>query len=236
MRTPNTHATYFVMAVITLIVTACNNNDTVTTTLGADVTVTLEDSVYFQGNSIGVITNITHSDLGTQLQISLNDDAILQLSSDAVVIENSFKPNTQIEIHNGIANSGSPPIGSDIKGIHNMVQFGVWRLGNAARIGGFSLDKYVRQFTEYVNSDNFNDQQVDINETIQQSTELGKQALNQFGNEAGKGIQQLQEMEADLVLAGEQIGSKLETITKELEKSGEEIFQAFEKLIEQLTE
>jgi hypothetical protein len=236
MQTFNNYFRFSVLAIITLILFACGDGNIVTTTLTPDATVTLEDSIYFQNNSIGKITNITRTDLGTHIQMSLDDNALSLLSSDAVAVENSFKPNTPIEIHNGITNPGSLAKGSDIEGIANMVQFGAWSLGNAVGINGFSLDKYVRQFTDYVNGDDFNQQQTQINKAIQQSTELAKQTVTQLGNEVNKGVQQLQEMEGELVIASEQIGSELGTTAKELEKSGEEIFQEFEKLIDKLTE
>ncbi|HAY46351.1 MAG TPA: hypothetical protein DCY55_08710 [Gammaproteobacteria bacterium] len=236
MRTFKTYSEYSILVVITLMLSACSNENIITTTLAPDVTVTLDDSIYFQNSSIGKITSITRSDLGTQLEIAVNDDALLLLSSDAVAVENSFKANTPIEIHNGITNPGSLEVGSDIQGIPNMVQFGAWGLGNAVGVNGFSLNKYVKQFTEYVNGEEFNEQQRNINEAIQQSTELAKQTVTQLGNEVDKGVQQLQEMEDDLVIASEQIGAELGTTAKELEKSGEEIFQEFEKLINKLTE
>jgi len=125
-------------------------------------------------------------------------------------------------------------LSSEIQGMSSMVQFATWALGNAVSISGLSLEKYVQQFTAYINSDDYADQQQQLNDTIQQSAEQAKQTIAQITEEINRSVDQLQEMEEQLVDTSEQIGAEIGAVVQELEKSGTEIYQELEKLSQKL--
>ena len=222
------------LSIAILLLVGCGQNSNITTTLGPTETAIAGDPVYFQNNVIGEINSVSAESAGTQLHINLNKDAISLLSSDAVAVENTLKPNTPVEIYNGVAEPGTLTPGSKIEGVNNMVQFGTWALGNVVGIGGVSLGDYLKQFDGYINSGDYADQQEQLIGAIQQGSELAKQTVTQIAEEIDKNINQLQEMEDQLVVAGEQIGTDVGAVVQELEKSGAEIYAELEKLGQKL--
>lgn len=234
MQNINTRTGLAVLAIALLLLAACTKGNDIATTLGSNATITAGDLVYFQDNVIGEVVSMMPGNTGTQLQIGLNEGAILLLSSDAVAVENTLKPNTPVEIYNGVAEPGTLAPGSRIQGINNMLQFGTWALGNVVGIGGLSLGNYLKQFDGYINSDNYADQQQQLNDAIQQSSALAKQTITQIAEEIGKNINQLQEMEDQLVVAGEQIGTDIGAVVQELEISAAEIYAELENLAQKL--
>ena len=234
MKIFNTRTDLASLAIILLLLAACTKGNNISTTLGANATVIVDDPVYFEDSVIGEVASVMPGNAGMQLQIDLNEGAILLLSSDAVAVENTLKPGTPVEIYNGLAEPGTLPSSGELQGMNSMIQFGTWALGNAVGISGLSLEKYTQQFTDYINSDDYADQQQQLNDTIQQSAEQAKQTIAQITEEIDKSVDQLQEMEDQLAVAGEQIGSEIGTVVQEIEKSGAEIYQELEKLSQKL--
>lgn len=216
--------------VLVLLLTACSNDVTVTTTLNSTRDVEEGASVYLDEKVVGEVVDVDRAEGQTILKIELDEESRVAIKQNAAVVINRLKANAPIEIYNQKTEANSIQDGQELKGLDSMFQLGAWMVGDSLDMGADALTGYVSAFQKYLQGDNWQQDKAQITEQAQQVATAAEAVVKQAGEEVMKVTEDLKQVEGEVAAAVEQIGGDLAPVFGELAKSGQTIMQELEKL------
>lgn len=220
--------------VLVLLLTACGNDVTVTTTLNSTRDVEEGAAVYLDEKVVGEVVDVDRAAGQTILKIELGEESSVAVKQNAAVVINRLKANAPIEIYNQKAEAGSVQDGQELKGLDSMFQLGAWMVGDSLDMGADTLTGYVSAFQKYLQGDDWQQDKAQITEQAQQQVQqvatAAEAVVKQASEEVLKVTEDLKQVEGEVAAAVEQIGGELAPVFGELAKSGQTIMQELEKL------
>ena len=227
---------FIVTAGLSLLVAACGSNDLeVTTQFNNTQDIKEGASVYFDEQPIGEVVDTDAVDNGMTVVIELDPRATELVSSNAAVVVNRLKESAQLEIYN--PNQVSDEFvqnGQQLTGLDSMFQLGAWMVGDAIQLGSETLNEYVGAFTDYLQSDKFQQDKETVTEQVNIVADEAQQTIESLGIEFVTAMEELAATEGEAAQALEQLGEELSPVVEEIAKSGSQLMQQLETFTQSL--
>jgi len=221
---------------IAVLFTACGN-DGLRVVTDFSNTQDIEEGtiVYFDDKEIGEVVDTKKRGDGMFVTLELDQDAIEFVSSDAAVVVNRLKQGVPLEIYNP-NNSGADYVeaGDTLQGLDSMIQLGAWLVGDAIQLGSDSLTGYVTSFQNYLQSDKFEQDKVDVQRQINNVATETQIVLKELEGELAQALQELGSLEEIAASTVEQFGEEMSPLMQELAKNGVQLSQQLELFTEGL--
>ena len=221
---------------IAVLFTACGN-DGLRVVTDFSNTQDIEEGtiVYFDDKEIGEVVDTKKRGDGMFVTLELDQNAIEFVSSDAAVVVNRLKQGVPLEIYNP-NNSGADYVeaGDTLQGLDSMIQLGAWLVGDAIQLGSDSLTGYVTSFQNYLQSDKFEQDKVDVQRQINNVATETQIVLKELEGELAQALQELGSLEEIAASTVEQFGEEMSPLMQELAKNGVQLSQQLELFTEGL--
>ena len=227
-----------IVLLIVVFLTACGSSD-VKVTAKFDNTKDIEEgaSVYFEGKSIGEISDVVTRESGSIVELSLEKSVAKKLAAKSAVVVNRLKTGAPIEIYNRVGISKNKlESGQEIEGLDSMFQLGAWMIGDVVQTGAGSLSKYVGAFQKYLGSNEFEQGKLQVQEQLTGLTESASQAVKSMEKEFNTAINELSINEEQVAQTIEQLGDELSPIVSEVARSSTELVGQLEQFIVNIEE
>ncbi|MBX2846865.1 MAG: hypothetical protein KTR16_00985 [Acidiferrobacterales bacterium] len=224
------------LASLFILLAACGSSDLEVTAQFANTQDIDEGaSVYFDEQPIGEVVDTKKVGNGMSVVIELQPEAAELVSSEAAIVVNRLTQSTQLQIYNpNDASAEFVQNGQQLEGLDSMFQLGAWMVGDAIQLGSDTLNDYVGAFTEYLQSDKFQQDKNTITEQVDIVSDEAQKTIESLGIEFSNAMQDLTSSEGEAAEALEQLGEELSPVVQEIAKSGSLLMAQLEAFTESL--
>ena len=189
--------------------------------------------VYFQDQVVGTVSDVTKTQIGSAVQMTIDPQAAEKISSNAAVVVNRLKEGAPLEIYNSEgANKEFLVAGQELKGLDSMFQLGAWMVGDAIKIGTGSVSQYVDAFQEYLQGDKFQTDKAQVQEKINEATQAASETIKAVEQDMSEAVE---EMTKDMTEAVEEMAEAEEEMAEVVEQLGDELAPMVELLNDELS-
>lgn len=187
-------------------------------------------AVYYEQHAIGEVSDVSNSDSGSLVQLTLDESVANQIDGSAALVVNRLKEGAPLEIYNRpSADNVGLTSGQELKGLDSMIQLGAWMVGDAIQLGAGSLSSYAQAFQEYLQGDEFQQDKLNFEQKMNEVTVAASGALKSLEQDIEKASSEFEVTEEEVAAVIEELGEELSPVAEELSRSGAQLMQELEK-------
>ena len=220
------------LLVLVIAVSACSNNG-VSVTAKFDNTQDIGEgtSVYLGDKLIGSVSDISKTEHGSVVQMSLDSKLSKKVNSKAAVVVNRLRQGAPLEFHNPPGKIVSAlENGQTVQGLDSMLQLVGWGVGS-----GFDAGlEGISAFKDYLKSDEFERDKANAGIALDEGMKAAKDGLQEAGKTLEATINGVNLSEQELAAVVEELGDELAPVVKEFAQSGTELMLELERFAQNL--
>ena len=193
--------------------------------------------VYFEDQEIGTVTAAEKTVNGVDVLLALQAEALEQISSKAALVVNSTKQGQPLEIINP-SNLDAPALqaGQQLEGLDSMFEMGAWMVGDALDVSADTLNNIVESFSDYLQSDRFQDDATAVKLQIAEAAAAASDAAGDIEIDVDTALSNLKESEQQITAAVSKLGEQVSPMIKQLSESGKELLLQLEEMANSMDE
>lgn len=216
-----------IVAVITLFAACAEDPFRVNAEFASWQNLPLDTPVYFENQVIGRVVE-SQTDDKRIVTLELNKEVAGALGDNVAVVVNANKPGSPLELFDrGGAEQGALQNGQVIKGMGSSFELSAWLLGDALLQGSDTVAKTLETFQEYLQSDEFEQDQVAIKQQIEAAKESAQEVFKQLERDLNQAAGELTDSEQSASEAAtealKELTDELAPVLDELATSGSEL-------------
>ncbi len=215
-----------------LLISACSND-------GVSVTAKFENtqdigegtSVYLGHKPIGSVTDISKTEYGSVVQMSLDSELAMKVDSKAAVVVNRLREGAPLEFHNppGAINKALEH-GQTVEGLDSMLQLIGWGVGSSVEVGR----ENISAFKDYLGSDEFQRDKAEAGVALDKGMKAAKDSLEETSKALVRTIDDIDFSEEELAAMIEELGGEFAPMVEDLAQSGTELMLQLERFSQNL--
>ena len=208
-------------------------------TEGLDVTAKFENTqdisegtkVYFGKKVAGSVSDISKTEYGSVVKMSLDTELAQTINSKAAVVVNRLRQGAPLELHNPPGDiKQALQHGQTITGLDSMLQLVGWGVGSTFEAGTESIGA----FKDYLQSDQFERDKVGASVAIDRSLKTAKDSIKDAGEALENVVKEIDLSEEELAAVVEELGLEMAPMVKEFAQSGTELMVELDRFVQNL--
>ena len=217
---------------LSLIFVACSHDQLQVTAKFSNTQDVEEGATVYLGDSvIGSVSDISKTQYGSVVQLSLDNELATKVSHRAAVVVNRLRHGAPLELHN-------PPgalkkhieDGQQIEALDSMMQLLGWGMSGTVAAGAESLS----EFREYLQSEDFQREKAEVGIAIDQGLKAAKDSVGEAEQVLAEVISEVELSEQELAEVVQEVGEEMAPMVRELSKSGAELMVELERFARNL--
>lgn len=188
-------------------------------------------SVYLGDKLIGSVSDISKTEYGSVVQMSLDSELATKVNSKAAVVVNRLRQGAPLEFHNPPgAITEALVSGQTVEGLDSMLQLVGWGVGSTFEAGKDSISA----FKDYLGSDEFQRDKVEAGVALDKGMKAAKDSLEDASKALEKTINDIDLSEQELAAVVEELGEEFAPMVEDLAQSGTELMLQLERFSQNL--
>ena len=188
-------------------------------------------TVYLGDSVIGSVSDISKTQYGSVVQLSLDTELASQVSHRAAVVVNRLRQGAPLELHNPPGTlRKSIEDGQQIEALDSMMQLLGWGVSGTVAAGADS----ITEFREYLQSDDFQREKAEVGIAIDQGLKSAKDSLSEAEQALAEVISEVELSEQELAEVVKEVGEEMAPMVRELSQSGAELMVELERFAKNL--
>ncbi|MEM7357473.1 MAG: hypothetical protein AAF431_00035 [Pseudomonadota bacterium] len=182
--------------------------------------------VYFEDQQVGQVGE-SESENPNVITLVLEQPLVSELGENAAVVINPYKTGSPLELFDrGGESETLLQNGQMIKGLGSMFELSAWLVGDALLQGTNTVSKTIEAFQNYLQSDEFEQDQEVIKEQIETAKDSAQEVFKQLEEDLNRAAEEWQSSEQDVNEATretfKQLSEELAPVLQEMAESGSE--------------